>query len=51
MKDEESTRSVKPAFSLEDFETGVVSVSAGSLKEVWNKMAGRRNDRRSACRG
>jgi len=31
---------VKPAFSLEDFESGVVSVSAGWLKEVWNKWPG-----------
>ena len=30
----------KPAFSLEDFETGVVSVSPGWLKEVWNKRPG-----------
>ena len=40
MKDEESTRSAKPAFSLENFESGVVSVSAGWLKEVWNKWPG-----------
>jgi hypothetical protein len=37
---EESTRSGTPAFSLEDFETGVISVSAGWLNEVWNKCPG-----------
>ncbi len=39
-KDEESTRSGAPAFSLEDFETGVVSVNPGWLKEVWNNWPG-----------
>ena len=39
-KDEELTRPEKPAFSLEDFEAGVVSVNPGWLKEVWNKWPG-----------
>jgi hypothetical protein len=30
----------KLAFSLEDFEAGVVSVSPGLLKKVWNKWPG-----------
>jgi hypothetical protein len=39
-KDEQLTRSGRPAFFLEDFETGVVSVSPGRLKKVWNKWPG-----------
>jgi hypothetical protein len=39
-KDEELTGSEKPAFSLEDFEAGVVSVNPGWLKEVWGKWPG-----------
>ena len=39
-KDEELTRSGKPPFSLEDFETGFVSLNPGWLKEVWNKWPG-----------
>jgi len=31
---------VTPAFSLEDFESGAISVSPGWLKEVWNKWPG-----------
>jgi hypothetical protein len=39
-KDEKSVRLEKPAFSLEDFESSVVSVNPGWLKEVWNKWPG-----------
>ena len=39
-KDEMILGSEKPIFSLEEFETGVVSVSPGWLKEVWNKWPG-----------
>jgi len=39
-KDEKLTRPEKPAFSLEDFEAGVVSVNPGWLKEVWGKWPG-----------
>jgi hypothetical protein len=31
---------VTPAFSLEEFESGAISVSPGWLKEVWNKWPG-----------
>jgi hypothetical protein len=30
----------KPAVSLEDFESGRVSVNPGWLKEIWNKWPG-----------
>jgi len=39
-KDEELTRPEKPAFSLEDFEAGVVSVNPDWLNEIWNKWPG-----------
>jgi hypothetical protein len=39
-KDEELKQPDKPAFSLEDFEAGVVAVNPGWLKEVWNKWPG-----------
>jgi hypothetical protein len=39
-KDEGLKQPDKPAFSLEDFEAGVVLVNPGWLKEVWNKWPG-----------
>ena len=39
-KDAELTRPEKPAFSLEDFEAGVVLVNPGWLRGVWNKWPG-----------
>jgi hypothetical protein len=39
-KRKESARPEKPAFSLEAFESGRVSVNPGWLKAVWNKWPG-----------
>jgi hypothetical protein len=39
-KNKELTPSGKPAFSLEDFEAGVVSLNPRWLKDVWNKWPG-----------
>jgi len=39
-KDEKFVHSQKPAFFLEDFESGRISVDSGWLKEVWNKWPG-----------
>jgi len=37
---DEIRRLAKPAFSLEDFESGKIALSPGWLKEVWNKWPG-----------
>jgi hypothetical protein len=39
-KDEELAQIEKPAFALEDFDSGGVSVNPGWLKEVGNKWPG-----------
>ena len=40
MKDETLAQGENAAFSSEDFESGLVSVNPGWLKEVWNKWPG-----------
>ena len=37
---EADSPSAKPAFSLEDFESGKIAVDPGWLKEVWGKWPG-----------
>ena len=37
---EEIERLAKPAFSLEDFESGKVAPNRGWLKEIWGKWPG-----------
>jgi hypothetical protein len=37
---EETKRAAKPAFSLEDFESGKIAPNPGWLKEVWGKWLG-----------
>jgi hypothetical protein len=39
-KDEKLVQPEKPANSLEDFESGLVSVNPSWLKELWNKWPG-----------
>jgi hypothetical protein len=38
--DDELARPEKPAFSLEDFESGKIAVNPGWLKEVWGNWPG-----------
>lgn len=37
---EEIKRAAKPAFSLDDFESGKIAPNSGWLKEVWGKWPG-----------
>ena len=39
-RNEEITQPTKPAFSLEDFESGKIALNPGWLKEVWDKWPG-----------
>jgi hypothetical protein len=39
-RNEDITQATKPAFSLEDFEAGKISLNPGWLKEVWDKWPG-----------
>jgi len=39
-RNEEIVRSVKPAFSLEDFESGKIAPKPGWLKQVWDQWPG-----------
>ena len=38
--DEKAVSEMKPAFSLEDFESGKIVVHPGWLKEIWSKWPG-----------
>ena len=38
--DEKAVSEMKPAFSLEDFESGKIVIDPGWLNEVWDKWPG-----------
>ena len=38
--DEKAVSEIKPAFLLEDFESGKIVVHPGWLKEIWGKWPG-----------